>query len=60
METTGLGIKDLQTMEEFLQGKEITSTSDSPFYYVSSPEPAILVNPSKLRPFRKAPFVTTY
>ena len=45
MDTMGLGIRDLETMEKFLHGEKIESTSNVPFYYVNSPMEAIIVVP---------------
>ena len=58
MDTMGLGIRDLETMERFLHGEKIESTSNVPFYYVNRPMEAIIVVPSNLRAYRKAPYLT--
>ena len=47
-------------LEEMLLGHEIENSYESSgIYYVSEPAECILVDPSKLRAFRKVPEITT-
>lgn len=55
-----VGIKTLIDLENLLSGKAYeVSTDICGIYYVSEPTEYILLDPDKLRPFRKAPEITT-
>ena len=55
-----VGIKTLIDLEHLLSGKSYEASSDvCGIYYVSEPTEFILLDPDKLRPFRKAPEITT-
>ncbi len=55
-----IGIRDLATLENMLKGKQVESTPDTPFLYITGETEAIVIDNSKLRPFRKVPEVTTF
>ena len=55
-----VGIKTLIDLEHLLSGKSYEASSDvCGIYYVSEPTEFILLDPDKLRQFRKAPELTT-
>lgn len=60
MNVNGIGINNLVDVERLIKGNKVESSINAPYYYVSEPVEAIIVNVDNLRPFRKAPYVTKF